>query len=102
MLKLEDLYKFRIVTDKFLGYECQEWKLWWPFWTQISRNTNNFTNTFDNVDNAYTFIKCHIIRIQQKRNNRKLNKELANANKYKFKVIKHINIGEVLDSPINQ
>lgn len=32
--------QYRIVTDKYTGYECQIRFWYFPFWTQISINTN--------------------------------------------------------------
>lgn len=45
------LKKKRIVTDKFLGFEVQTWRLWWPFWSQ-----DNFTNTHSSVSDAEDWI----------------------------------------------
>ncbi len=44
--------KHRIVTDNYLGYECQVWRLWWPFWVQIG-----FVNTFSTIEEAKNYIK---------------------------------------------
>lgn len=32
--------KYRIVTDKYCGYEVQVWRWWWPFWVQPYCNTH--------------------------------------------------------------
>lgn len=39
--------RYRIVTDRFAGYEVQEWCWWWPFWRQ-----SNFTNTHSSLEKA--------------------------------------------------
>ena len=46
------IIKFRIVTDNYLGFECQKWCLWYPFWVQI-----NFVNTHSNINDAIEFIE---------------------------------------------
>ena len=48
MIKLK---KYRIVKDTYAGYECQIWRLWWPFWCQM-----NFTNTHRTIEQAKDFI----------------------------------------------
>ena len=45
------LKKYRIVRDRYLGYECQVWRLWFPFWVQM-----DFTNTHSTIENAKEFI----------------------------------------------
>ena len=32
--------RYRIVTDRFAGYEVQWWRWWWPFWIQGKTNTH--------------------------------------------------------------
>ena len=32
--------KYRIVTDKYAGYEAQVWRWYWPFWCEIWVNTH--------------------------------------------------------------
>ena len=32
--------KYRIVTDKYAGYEAQVRRWYWPFWSQMSVNTH--------------------------------------------------------------
>ena len=44
------LKKYRIVTSRYTGYECQKWRLWFPFWIQIG-------NTYSTIDGAKQFIK---------------------------------------------
>lgn len=49
--------KYRIVRDRHLGYEyeCQVWRLWWPFWTQMG-NMGYGTNTHRTIEEAKAFI----------------------------------------------
>lgn len=44
--------KYRIVKDAYLGYECQIWRFWFPFWIEIG-----FTNTFRTLERAINFIE---------------------------------------------
>jgi hypothetical protein len=44
--------RFRIVQDNYLGYECQIWKIWFPFWSQIG-----FCNTHHTIERAIAFIE---------------------------------------------
>jgi hypothetical protein len=44
--------KYRIVKDNFNGYECQVWRLWFPFWVQM-----NFSNTHTSIEKAKCFIE---------------------------------------------
>ena len=44
--------RYRIVRDNYLGYECQIWRLWFPFWCQM-----NFTNTHNTIERAIAFIE---------------------------------------------
>lgn len=46
------LKKFRIVKDNHLGYECQEWNWYWPFWIQM-----DFSNTHSTIERAEEFIQ---------------------------------------------
>lgn len=48
--------KYRIVSDKFSGLECQQWRSWFPFWLQMSK-AGYSTNTFGNLDEATKFIR---------------------------------------------
>lgn len=46
--------RYRIVSDKYAGYEVQI-KYWFlPFWIQA-----DFTNTFRNIDRAKEFMEKH-------------------------------------------
>jgi len=54
--------KYRIVTDAYCGFECQEWSLFWPFWSQI-----DFCNSFFSIDIAMKFIESiHIKKVFKK------------------------------------
>lgn len=46
------LLRHRIVKDTYSGYECQIWRLWFPFWMQIG-----WSNTHSSIDKAKAFIK---------------------------------------------
>lgn len=43
--------KYRIVTDKYAGFECQKWRWYFPFWCQMG-----VINTFRDIDKAKQFI----------------------------------------------
>lgn len=32
---------WRIVTDRYCGFEVQSWRWWWPFWIQGATNTHS-------------------------------------------------------------
>jgi len=42
--------RYRIVKDDCAGYECQKWRIWFPFWFQIGMNTHC------TIDHAIGFI----------------------------------------------
>jgi|LakMenEpi03Aug12_release.lakeMendotaPanAssembly.Ray.scaffolds.fasta_scaffold867282_1 hypothetical protein len=44
--------KYRIVKDNCNGYECQVWRLWFPFWVEM-----NFSNTHTSIEKAKCFIE---------------------------------------------
>lgn len=44
--------QYRIVHDKYCGYEAQARRWWWPLWWQIG-----FTNTHSSVESAEEFIE---------------------------------------------
>lgn len=45
---------YRIVRDRWLGYEVQ-WRYWWmPFWVQAS-----FSNTHSTIEKAEEFARNH-------------------------------------------
>jgi len=39
--------RLRIVRDRYLGYEVQVWRWWFPFWIQAGD-----VNTFSSVESA--------------------------------------------------
>tara|TARA_R110000803_G_scaffold87494_1_gene154208 strand:+ start:1014 stop:1193 length:180 start_codon:yes stop_codon:yes gene_type:complete len=43
--------KYRIVTDRYLGFEVQVWRWYLPFWLQVG------INTFYTEGNAKKFIE---------------------------------------------
>lgn len=43
--------KYRIVKDNYCGFECQVWRLWFPFWIQMG-----FTNTHTSLEKAKEYI----------------------------------------------
>ncbi len=45
------IIKYRVVTDTYLGYEVQIWRLWFPFWVQCG-----FCNTHHSIEKAKEFI----------------------------------------------
>lgn len=50
--------RYRIVRDKYLGYEAQVRLWWWPFtWHQMGRTGNIGCNTHFSVEGAEKFIK---------------------------------------------
>ena len=46
------LRKYRIVRDKYCGYECQVWRLWFPFWVQM-----NGVNTHISLESAIDYVE---------------------------------------------
>lgn len=48
---------YRIVTDRYAGYEVQYWRWWWPFWIQA-----DFGNTHDSVEKAERWAEAHAQR----------------------------------------
>jgi len=56
--------KYRIVADDFAGYECQCWRLWWPFWIEM-----NGTNTHSSLDAAKKYIEKYSTIYWQSDNN---------------------------------
>lgn len=49
------LKKYRIVADDYNGYECQCWRLWFPFWIQMTEY-GSFCNSFRDLSSAKAFI----------------------------------------------
>lgn len=48
--------KYRIVTDRFCGYEAQVKYSWWPFWFQMCYD-GGWTNSHSSIEEAEEFIK---------------------------------------------
>lgn len=46
--------QYRIVRDDFAGFEVQQRRWWWPFWTQCG-----FTNTHLTVEAAERYAENH-------------------------------------------
>lgn len=46
--------KYRVVKDRWLGFQVQEWRWWWPFWTQ-----SGFTNTHSSLEAALRWLEGH-------------------------------------------
>ena len=44
--------KYRIVRDVYAGYECQVWRIWFPFWVQVGG-----INTFHSLERAKEFLE---------------------------------------------
>ena len=44
--------KYRIVADRFGGYECQKMRWWFPVWLQMG-----YTNTHSSMDAAKKYIE---------------------------------------------
>ena len=49
--------QYRIVRDRYLGYEAQIKYWWWPFWVVID------CNTFPSVEGAEEFARNHATRV---------------------------------------
>lgn len=49
--------KYRIVTDRYLGYEVQIKYWWWPFWTEL-----HGVNTYPSVESAARAADRHMKR----------------------------------------
>ena len=47
--------KYRIVKDRWNGFEAQQKLWWWPFWEQIG-----FTNTHTSIKDARNYIEEHL------------------------------------------
>ena len=56
--------KYRIVTDRYAGFECQVWRWWWPFWVQMSGRNGMIANTHGSIDAAKEFIKSRKNRVK--------------------------------------
>lgn len=69
--------QYRIVTDKFLGFEVQYKVWWWPFWIQCSN-----TNTHCTVVGAERFALAHADARKIKKFKAKVVKTLGELDKY--------------------
>ena len=50
--------RYRIVRDKFSGYEAQYKRWWFPFWLECF-----FTNTSDSIEKARMVVDMHRNRV---------------------------------------
>lgn len=48
--------KYRVVTDDYLGFEAQVWRIWFPFWVKMSEDDLRI-NTHLSLESAVAFIK---------------------------------------------
>lgn len=48
-------YRYRIVTDSYLGFEAQCWRPWLPFWIPMSKGDYS-SNTSSTEKEAEEFI----------------------------------------------
>jgi len=46
--------KYRVVHDRYCGYEVQCWRIWFPFWLQCG-----FTNTHFSLEKAENYARIH-------------------------------------------
>jgi hypothetical protein len=51
--------RYRIVTDRYSGFEVQMRVWWWPFWLQCGRRGGRGTNTFEYIADADKFAAEH-------------------------------------------
>ena len=49
--------QYRIVTDKFAGYEVQKRLWYYPFWFQIKGCNGSMINTSENIQQAEELIE---------------------------------------------
>jgi hypothetical protein len=45
--------RYRIVTDRYAGYEVQVWRWWFPFWKEVG-----FCNTHYTLERAREYAKA--------------------------------------------
>ena len=50
--------KYRIVSDNYLGYEVQCWRIWMPFWLQC-RGPSGPANTHPSIGKAREYARRH-------------------------------------------
>ena len=73
--------RYRVVTDKFQGFEVQYKVWWWPFWIQCSSMTSNI-NTHCTVGEAERFALTHADDRKKKKFKAKVVKTLGELDKY--------------------
>lgn len=44
--------RYRIVRDNYAGYEVQGWRIWFPFWIQLSQGGSFGVNTSSDIEEA--------------------------------------------------
>jgi hypothetical protein len=44
--------RYRVVTDRYLGFEAQEKHWWWPWWVQCG-----YRNTHPSIEKALEHVK---------------------------------------------
>lgn len=54
--------KYRIVADKWAGYEVQSWRWWWPFWTQGVINTHPTIEAAEEYAKRLAY-KQHVVKV---------------------------------------
>lgn len=73
--------QYRIVTDKFQGFEVQYKVWWWPFWSQCGTRSSD-TNTHHTVEEAERFALAHADARKPKKFKAKVVKTLGELDKY--------------------
>lgn len=53
--------RYRIVTDRWNGFEVQVWRWWWPFWEMPALNTS------PSVEEAKAWLARHLNRQEQRK-----------------------------------
>lgn len=48
---------YRIVRDRYMGYEVQIWRWWWPFWMEAG------VNTFSTEEKAESWARAYSQRV---------------------------------------
>lgn len=54
---------YRIVRDRYAGFEVQWWRWWWPFWEQPRTNTHETVEKAEEWARNRGVVK-HLGRIQ--------------------------------------
>jgi hypothetical protein len=60
MVKMNMETKYRIVADKYAGYEAQVWRWYWPFWCVLG------VDTYDTIKKARRFIDENTLKYRTK------------------------------------